>query len=155
MPRRRGPTLANGHGAEAPRESVDSGLAEGEHVGAHAGVEERELERPLADRPALADELVHPRLVDRALARLVDVEPVIVAGRTAVEERPEAGSAVARRQDQVEVAALEAVGDRPGCRVELGGLRIDGPLAPERPRVEPQPVAPLDPALAAGEAHVS
>src|SRR5262245_4597998 len=98
--------------------------AEGEHVGAHAGVVERDLERPLAGGPGVADELVHARIVDGARAGLVDVEPVIAAGRTAVEERTESCGAVARRQDEVEVAALEAVGDRPGGGDEHGGLRV-------------------------------
>src|SRR5215217_1747764 len=98
--------------------------AEGEHVGARARVEEPDLEGPRADGPPLTHELVHAWLGDDALARLFDVEPVVVAGRLAVEQEgePHGATAARRRQDQIEVAALEAVGDRSGGRIEDRGL---------------------------------
>src|SRR4051812_41192743 len=85
--------------------------AEREHVGARARVEEPDLEGPRAHAPALTHELVHPWFGDDAFARLVDVEPVVLAGRLAVEEdgEPHGATAARRREDQVEVAALEAV----------------------------------------------
>jgi hypothetical protein len=54
-------------------------------VRAHARGEERDLDRPLADRPALADELVNPRLGEGRVAGLVHVDAVVVAGRLTVE----------------------------------------------------------------------
>src|SRR3954452_19819811 len=82
-----------------------SGLAEGEDVRAPARVEERDLEGALGGAATLADELVHPRLVDGALAELIYVEAVVEAGRLTVEEHGEADGGVRgrRREDQVEV----------------------------------------------------
>src|SRR4051812_49884226 len=79
--------------------------AEREDVGTRARIEECDLERLLAHRPSPAHELVHPRLDERAGARLVDVEPVVVARRPAVEAHREPhGTATARRaEDQGEV----------------------------------------------------
>jgi hypothetical protein len=51
-------------------------LSEREHVGLDARVEERDVERVLADRSGLADELVQPLVRSRAVALLVDVDPV-------------------------------------------------------------------------------
>src|SRR4051794_29126078 len=91
------------------------GLTEGEDVRAHAPLEERDLKGARGDGPVLADELVHPRTVDGALAELVDVEAVGVPGCFAIEEHGEAdrGARGRRREDQVEVACLEAEGERP------------------------------------------
>ena len=55
------------------RERSRRASAEGEDVRAGAGLEERDLEGALAGA-ALADELVHPRLGQRAFAGLVDVK---------------------------------------------------------------------------------
>src|SRR3954462_14476169 len=55
-------------------------LTEREGVGLRARVEEGDLERVLGDRTALADELIQPRLGDRARAVVGDVVPR-VAGR--------------------------------------------------------------------------
>src|ERR1700733_5229925 len=64
-------------------------LAEGERVGLGAGVEEADLEGVVGDAAGLADELIEPRLDDRAVAGLVGVGPVRRAGRLPVDERPE------------------------------------------------------------------
>src|SRR4051794_31359689 len=112
--------------------------AEGEDVRAHAGVEKRDLERARGARAALADELVHPRLGDRAFPGLVDVQAVGVPGRPTVEAYGEADrrARVRRLQDQVDVARLEAIRDRTGGRFERRGFVADRPLAAERPLVE-------------------
>src|SRR4051794_36954061 len=87
--------------------------AKGEDVCARAGVEEHDLERARGDRAGLADELVHARLGQRALPGLVDVEAVGVAGRPTIEphDKGDWSARVWRREDQVEVARLEAVRD--------------------------------------------
>src|SRR4051794_39053802 len=105
--------------------------AEGDDVRAHARIEERDLEGERADAPMLADELVHPRTVDGAFADLVDVEAVGVTGGFAVEEHrePDRGPRGRRREDQIEIACLEAERDRPVRGVEHGRLLLDGPLA--------------------------
>src|SRR4051795_13323126 len=114
----------------------------GEDVRADAGVEERDLEGALGDCTMLADELVHPRLGDAALTGVVDVEPVGMTGRLTVEEHREADRAARsrRREDQVEVARLEAVRDRAAGRFQRRGLPTHRPLARERPVVEREPV---------------
>jgi hypothetical protein len=116
-------------------------LAEGEDVRAYAGVEERDPEGARGDRAVLADELVHPRLDQRAFAGLVEVEAVGVPGRLAVEADGESDWSVRvrRREDQIEVARPEAIRDRTGGRFEHGGFLADRPLAGERPLVEREP----------------
>src|SRR5215211_7468182 len=143
--------------APSPFMALSPGSAEGEDVRAHARFEEGDLEGPPADGPALADELVHPRLGDGALPGLVDVDAVSITRSLAVEAHGE-GDRVARggrREDEIEVARLEAVRDRAGGRFEHGGLLLYGPAAGERPLVERQPVgSPVGAGLAAGVAHV-
>ena len=61
-------------------------LAECEHDGFDASVEEADLEAPVADRLGLADQLVHPLVVRGAVAALVDVDA----------ERPAVGGPITR-----------------------------------------------------------
>src|SRR3954471_12002447 len=132
-------------------------LAEREDVRAHARSEERNLEGALGDGAGLEDELVHPRLGNDALAGLVDVDAVGITRRLTVEPQGEAnrGSRRRRREDQVEVARLEAVRDRTGGRLEHGVLLAHRPRAAEGPVVERECVsAPVAAALAAGVADV-
>ena len=51
-------------------------LSEREHERFDAGVEELDLEPPVADRLGLADQLVHPLVVGGAVALVVDVDAV-------------------------------------------------------------------------------
>src|SRR3954470_17045397 len=117
-------------------------LAEREDVGARARVLERDLEGARRDSRPLADELVHPRLVEGARAGLVDVDAVGVARRRPVEADLEAdGSARRRRcEDEVEVARLEAEGDRRAGRLGHRGLLAHRPRPVERPLVEREAV---------------
>src|SRR5215207_1069527 len=55
---------------------VVTALAEGERVGLDAGVQEGDLEGPLADGAGLADQLVQPGAGDRAAALVVDIGAV-------------------------------------------------------------------------------
>jgi len=61
-------------------------LAEREHVGLDARSEEGDLDSAVGDRPSLANQLIKPLPGHRPMALLVDVEPVSVAGRLAVED---------------------------------------------------------------------
>jgi mannose-6-phosphate isomerase-like protein (cupin superfamily) len=58
------------------RSSREPWLPEGERVRLGAGVEERDLQRPLADRVVLAYELVKAAVPEHAVPVLVDVPPV-------------------------------------------------------------------------------
>jgi hypothetical protein len=55
--------------ADSVAQEAKSGLAEREHVGLCAGLEERDLQRPLADRVVLAHELVSGTRRSRPLSR--------------------------------------------------------------------------------------
>jgi hypothetical protein len=59
-------------------------LSEREDVRTYAGFLERDLEGAVGGAAALADELVHPRLVEGAFAGLIDVDAVVVTGQVAV-----------------------------------------------------------------------
>ena len=65
------------------------GLAESERVGLRAGVEEGDLEGVVGDGAGLADELVEPRLGDRAVAVAVHIASMRGAGRLPIEEHTE------------------------------------------------------------------
>jgi hypothetical protein len=64
--------------------------SEREHVGLDPGVEELDLEQPVADRRRLADQLVRALIVGGAVAGLVDVDAMGVPGWFAVEVDREA-----------------------------------------------------------------
>src|SRR5262245_53660236 len=122
----------------------DMGLAprssEREHVGLDAGVEELDLEQPVADRRRLADQLVHPRVAGGAVAGLVDVDAVRGPGWFAVEADPEPHGRVPLRRahDEVEVTGVEPVGEGTAGRAELRRLLADEPVAREGPLVAVQ-----------------
>src|SRR4030095_15276100 len=59
-----------------PLLTAPCGLAEGEGVGLDAGIQEGDLEGVLADRAGLAEELVQPRVGDRAVALVVQISSV-------------------------------------------------------------------------------
>src|SRR5687768_5541172 len=105
-----------------------AGLAEGEGEGPYAGVAEGDLERAVGDGAALADELVQPRLGDRAGAVVVDVVPVVRARRLSVEAHAEPHRVPTRRRchDEVHVPGGEAIGDPPAWFVQQHGVRLHG-----------------------------
>src|SRR3954451_10084470 len=123
--------------ARWPWFAVRAGLAEGEGVGLCAGVEEGDLERALGDRTPLADEVVQPRLGDRAVAVVVDVVPVVGARRLSVElhGEPRRVPACRRGHDQVYIPGGEAVGDPPAGFVQQHGARLHRPFPGEGPVV--------------------
>jgi hypothetical protein len=65
------------HNSDATRSVIFSsliGLAEGEHVGLGARIDEGDLEGAVGDRAVLTDQLVEPRIGNRSVAWLVDVD---------------------------------------------------------------------------------
>jgi drug/metabolite transporter (DMT)-like permease len=113
----------------------EPGLAEGERVGLGARDGERDLEGPVRNGAALADELVQPLFGQRAAALAVGVGPVRLARGLPVDEHaePDGGSRRGRPHDEVEVASVEAVGDLAWSRVKRGGSFPDRPVARQRP----------------------
>ena len=65
------------------------GLAEREHVRLGAGLEERDLQGPFADRTGLAHELVQAAVPEQAVPVVVDIHAMRGAGRLAVQPDPE------------------------------------------------------------------
>src|SRR4051812_22339681 len=116
---------------DGPRRT--SWLAEGEHVGAGPGVEERDPHRALADRAVLPDQLVEPLLREDPVAVLVDVEPVGAARWLPVERHPVAHGWAARRgaHHEVDVPPAEAVQEAAAGRVQRRDLGTDRPRPDE------------------------
>ena len=99
-----------------------------------------------AGAPGLADELVHPGLVDRAVAVGVDVDAVVVAGRPAVQAHGDGDrlAVAGRREDEVDVAGQEAERDPAAGGAQHRRLLVDLPVARERPLVARQGLAGID-----------
>ena len=73
--------------------------------------------------PGLTDELVEPRLHDRAVALLVDVEPVAGAPGLPVDQHPEPhGAPTSVGRYQIQVAGVKAKRDPSAGLVQHGGL---------------------------------
>src|SRR6185503_12054066 len=108
----------------APR--LPSGLAEGEHVHAGAGLQEGDLERALLDAAGLTDELVEPRERDGPVPLLVEVRSGGRARCLSVEEHaePDGRSRFSGLQHEMEVAGPEAEYE------PAAGLVHDGTLRP-------------------------
>src|SRR3954447_4576728 len=121
--------------------AVVSNSAEREDVGPGAGLAERDLHRPFADRAGLADELVQAAVAEHAVPLLVDVHAGGRTRRLAVEEHAEgdrlAGSG---GQHEVGIASGEAEGDAAAGPAEHGVLALDRPLAGEGPVVGVQAI---------------
>jgi hypothetical protein len=123
---------------------------------------EGDLEGLVGDGAGLADELVYPLLGKGAVAVVVDIGFVGVAGWLSVDEDAvsDRGAWFWRSHDEVEVAGVEAAGDLPVRRVQRGGLFLHGPVPGQGPVVEPQPLGDgvgvrLAGHTAAGEAEFS
>src|SRR5207249_10481138 len=105
-------------------------LPEGERVGLYTGVEEHDLVRTVGDGARLTNQLIEPLVVDRAVALVVDVESASSARRLSVDEgaKPDGGSSLGRAHDEIEIACVEAVRDRPVGFVQPRGLSSHRPL---------------------------
>src|SRR2546423_5140432 len=116
-------------------------LSEGEAVGLHAGVEEFDFECSILDFARLADQLIGPLLACRHLALGIDVASVHGASHLAVDEDATSHYVAlsSRSHNQVDVAGMKAERDAAPCVDKLGGSVRNGPVAGQRPVVEPQP----------------
>src|SRR5262245_30689660 len=88
-------------------------LPEGEGVELDARIEKFDLDLAVGDGPDLPDQLMEARLGDRAVAGLVDVEPVRGARRLPVEEHAKSDRRGARRRlhHQMHVPRVKAKDD--------------------------------------------
>src|SRR5262249_61369597 len=73
---------------------LTSWLSKGEHVGPCAGIEERDLEGPVAGRAALSNQLVHPGIGDDPVYPLVDVDSPRPVHGLAIDHHQEADGLV-------------------------------------------------------------
>lgn len=115
-------------------------LAEGEHIGFDAGIEERDLEGALIDGSRLADELIAAPIGGDAVTALIDVDPACGAWVASVDTDAESNrlSMLRRPHYEIEVAGAEAVCERPAGLVQFRRRSADGPFTGEGPAVEPQ-----------------
>ena len=81
-----------------------SALAEREHVGAGAGIEEGDFCRVADDAVVLADELIQPWGFEPSAALLVDVEAVVCTRRLSIYEDAEADGSAGRSWRHHEVS---------------------------------------------------
>jgi hypothetical protein len=79
---------------------------------------EGDLDRAVDDRSALANEVIEPRFHQRAVSGFIDVDPVRIAGRLAVDEHAVRDRRSGHRwtHDEVDIAGVEAERERPSAR---------------------------------------
>jgi hypothetical protein len=112
------------------RRSRVGGLAECEHVGLNAGGEESDLEGAVGDRAPLANQLTELRLDQGSMARFVDVEPLVVAGRFSIDEHAQrhGRTSLPFSHDEMDVAGVEAERDPPVGSVQHACPPLDSPI---------------------------
>src|SRR2546421_9140172 len=114
-----------------------SASAEGECVGLGAGLEERDLQGPLAHRAGLAHKLVHAARVQLTLTVLVHVQAFGAPRTFAIDEHAERDRVVRTRiQNEVCVACVVPEDDAPPGLAEDEALRPDRPRPVEGPTVQ-------------------
>ena len=101
---------------------------------------EVDLECAVGDRPRLANQLIEPLLGHHSVAFSIDVEPMRIAGRFAVDEHLErhGRTSLPWSQDEMHVAGMEAERDASAGLVQHAGPALDRPITGESPVVEPQ-----------------
>ncbi len=108
--------------------------AEDEVENLHARVEKLDLELPILNRLRLPDQLIKPLFAHRAVALIVDVEPMSGARRLSVDEHAEANGVAWRcwSHHEMQVAGVETVCDSPFGRIQADGFLRRRPIACER-----------------------
>src|SRR5258706_12119713 len=103
--------------------------AEGEAIGLGSGAEELDRDEALPDRVRLADQLIQALLGQQAVASLVDVEPMAIAGYLPIEEHAERHLRPARRRShhEVDISGLEPESDPRTSLVRHGGVLSERP----------------------------
>jgi hypothetical protein len=123
---------------DAAQQQLRRALAEREHLGARAGIEELDFCGVADDAVVLADELVQPWGFMQSAAVLVDVEPVVSTGWLSIDQHAEAYvlAGGSRRHHEVKIAGVEVVEDRPVWPVEHDRVVGHRPGFAKRPLVE-------------------
>jgi hypothetical protein len=83
---------------------------------------------------------VEPLFDDRSNALLIDIQSARKARRLSIDAHPESHRAPSRcrSHDEMEIAGVKLIDDTSIGLVEHRGPLLDGPIAGERPAVEPQ-----------------
>src|SRR5208282_3722177 len=116
-------------------------LAEREIKRGNAWIEKFDLEVSVRDGLWLSDQLIQPRLGNRAIALAIDINSVSGAWRLSIDQHAKAhrSSPHRRTHDEIKVAGMKAVRDPPVGPVEHGGLLPYRPITRKGPMIEPQP----------------
>src|ERR1700730_2126410 len=105
-----------------------------EHVRLDPGVEELDLEQPIADLRGLADQLIHPLVVGNAVAVLVDIDALRAPRWLAVDADAESHRRLRgwRPQHEMKVTGMEAIPDGTTRFIEAHGNDPDRPVTRQR-----------------------
>src|SRR5690242_19709814 len=114
-------------------------LAEREAISLGTAVGKRDLERAVGDGAGLANQLIEPLVVKRAVSLLVDVAAVSCARRLAIQQQLKSHRVTSRRRahDQVEITCVEAIDERPAGLSDPGCLTPHRPFTGQAPAIEP------------------
>ena len=114
------------------------GLAEREAVRLDVGSEERDLERTVGDRSALADQLIQTLLGQRSLSLFVDVESASIVRGLSVDEHSKRHGRTSgtRTHDEIDVARVKAKDDPSIGSVQHARSTPDRPVSQECPLVQ-------------------
>jgi hypothetical protein len=85
-----------------------------EREGLHARIEKLDLEQPIGDWRRLANQLIQPLLGDYADTLIINVDTVSGADWLSIDQhpKPHRGPWRGRSHDKMEIAGVEAIGDR-------------------------------------------
>src|SRR6267378_299361 len=114
--------------------------SEREHVRLDPGVEELDLEQPIADLPGLANQLIHPLVVGSAVAVLVDIDAVHAPRWLAVEADAESHRRPRGRRPhhEMKVTGMEPIRDGTTRIIDAHGNDPDRPVTRQRPLIATQ-----------------
>src|SRR2546421_1703985 len=117
------------------------GSAERERKRLHARIEELNLELWVGEGGRLSDQLIQALFGNRAVALVVDVDPVSSAWRLSIDEHAKShgSSSYRRSHDEMKVARVKTVRDPPAGLVEHDGVFLHRPVAGEGPVIELHP----------------
>src|SRR5829696_507016 len=121
--------------------SLCRGSAERERISLHARIEKLDLELSISDGLRLSDQLIQPLFANRAVALVVNVNSVSSARRPSIDEHAKShgSSSRCRSHDEMKIAGVKAVRDRPVGLVEHSSLFPHRPITRKSPIIEPQP----------------
>jgi hypothetical protein len=103
-------------------------------------IEKLDLELPIRDRRRLANQLIHPRFVERTMAFCVDINAVGCAGRLTIDRHTKSNCVAARgsAHDEMNVPGVKTIRDFPASLIQHREVVPHRPLTRKRPLVQSQ-----------------